>query len=50
MHIAKIRNVQAMPAGEVGAKIFGIDFDGAQSAENSKAQEALEGRGVLGMM
>jgi len=50
MHIAKIRSVQAMLAGQVGAKIFGIDFDGAKSAENSKAQEALEGRGVLGMM
>ncbi len=47
VHVAEIGDVQAIFFGEVVAKVFGIDFDGAQSAEEAKAQEALERRGVL---
>ena len=47
VHVAEVGDVQAMLLGEVAAKIFGIDFDGAESAEEAKTQEALERRGVF---
>ena len=47
VHVAKVGDVQAMFAGEIIAKVFGIDFDGTQSAEEAKAQKALERRAVF---
>src|SRR5207253_1843648 len=44
IHIAKIGNVQAMLARQIGAKIFRIDFNGAKSLQKTKTQKALERR------
>ena len=43
VHVAKIGDVKAMFAREVGAEVLGIDLDGPQSAEEAKAQKARDG-------
>jgi hypothetical protein len=50
VHAAEVGNVKAMLAGKIVAEVFGIDFDGAKSLEETKAQEAPERRDVLSCM
>jgi len=38
-----MRHPKAVLVREVFAKVFGIDFDGAESAEHAKTEEAADG-------